>query len=389
MADNVTVGSNSYTTRQVTYSGDLVQCQVVCLGFLSGSDDAKAVVDWTGDATYGVDVDVTRLPSLPTGANVIGGVTQSGSWSVSAAAALPVTDNSGSLTVDAPVGTPVFVRLSDGASPLATLPVSVASVPSHDVTNAGTFAVQASQSGAWDVGTVTTITNVVHVDDNAGSLTVDAPVATPVFVRLSDGASAIATLPVSLASVPSHDVTNAGTFAVQAAGDVAHDTADSGAPVKVGHRAIAHGANPTAVAAADRTDSLANRAGIPFVIGGHPNIVSYTHTAITTAVTNSALVSVAAGLKPVVTRISVTLDAASTVFPSVRIGFGTANVPALGNAGIIAAHGGIPAGGGFTVGDGSGILGVGADDEDIRITTVGNATGNGLQVTVSFYTVES
>jgi hypothetical protein len=54
----------------------------------------------------------------------------------------PVTDNGGSLTVDAPVGTPVFVRLSDGSSAIATLPVSLASVPSHAVTNAGTFAVQ-------------------------------------------------------------------------------------------------------------------------------------------------------------------------------------------------------------------------------------------------------
>lgn len=45
-------------------------------------------------------------------------------------------------------------------------------------------------------------TDTVHIDDNAGSLTVDAPVGTPVFVRLSDGSSAIATLPVSLASLP-------------------------------------------------------------------------------------------------------------------------------------------------------------------------------------------
>ena len=36
----------------------------------------------------------------------------------------PVTDNAGSLTVDAPVGTPVFVRLSDGTAAITTLPVS-------------------------------------------------------------------------------------------------------------------------------------------------------------------------------------------------------------------------------------------------------------------------
>lgn len=34
-----------------------------------------------------------------------------------------------------------------------------------------------TQSGTWNVGTVTTITNVVHIDDNGGSLTVDGTVA--------------------------------------------------------------------------------------------------------------------------------------------------------------------------------------------------------------------
>jgi hypothetical protein len=85
---------------------------------------------------------------------------------------------------------------------------------------------------------------VVAVSDNSGTLTVDAPVGTPVFVRLSDGASAISTLPVSLASVPSHAVTNAGTFATQESGaaltalqlidnlvlteDAAHNSGDPG-----------------------------------------------------------------------------------------------------------------------------------------------------------------
>lgn len=66
--------------------------------------------------------------------------------------------------------------------------------------------VAVTQSGTWDE---------VGINDSGNSITVDAPVGTPVFVRLSDGSSAIATLPVSLASVPSHAVTNAGTFVVQ------------------------------------------------------------------------------------------------------------------------------------------------------------------------------
>jgi hypothetical protein len=79
--------------------------------------------------------------------------TQSGSWTVTGAGGtFPVTDSGGSLTIDAPVGTPAFVRLSDGSAAITTLPVSLASVPSHAVTNAGTFAVQASQAGTWAVG---------------------------------------------------------------------------------------------------------------------------------------------------------------------------------------------------------------------------------------------
>lgn len=172
-------------------------------------------------------------------------------------------------------------------------------------------------------------------------------------------------------------------------GSIPHDTGAAGNPVRVGMKAIAHGTNPTAVTAADVTDWYANRAGVPFVIGGHPNIVSYTHSAITTAVTDTALVTIATGLKIVVTRLTVTLDNASTVFPTVKIGFGTSTIAALGNNGIIYSHGGFPAGGGQTIGDGSGMIAVGADNEDLRITTTGNATGNGLQVSVSYYTIES
>jgi hypothetical protein len=67
------------------------------------------------------------------------------------------------------------------------------------------FTVNAVQSGTWNIGTLTTltgITNVVHVDDNAGSLTVD-------------GTFWQATQPVSLASVPTHAVTQSGTWTVQ------------------------------------------------------------------------------------------------------------------------------------------------------------------------------
>jgi len=125
---------------------------------------------------------------------------------------------------------------------------------------------------------VTRVQGSVAVTDNAGSLTVDAPVGTPVFVRLSDGTAALTTLPVSLASVPSHAVTNAGTFAVQVTslpastgtlevvGDVAQDAPAAGNPVLIGLRAST--AIPTAMSGdADSVYGWADRNGAVMVAG--------------------------------------------------------------------------------------------------------------------------
>lgn len=79
------------------------------------------------------------------------------------------------------------------------------------VTAVVTGTVAATQSGTWNVGTVTTVTAVTSITN---------PVAvTGTFWQATQPVSGTfwqATQPVSLASVPSHDVTNAGTFAVQA-----------------------------------------------------------------------------------------------------------------------------------------------------------------------------
>lgn len=117
----------------------------------------------------------------------------------------PVSDNAGSLTVDAPVGTPVFVRLSDGTTAIATLPVSGpltdAQLRATAVPVSGPLTDTQLRATAVPVSGPLTDTQLrasaVAVSDGSSSLTVDAPVGTPVFVRLSDGTAAIATLPVS------------------------------------------------------------------------------------------------------------------------------------------------------------------------------------------------
>ncbi|MCA9179756.1 MAG: hypothetical protein KDB14_35110 [Planctomycetales bacterium] len=176
-------------------------------------------------------------------------------------------------------------------------------------------------------------------------------------------------------------------------GAVAHDGVDSGNPVKVGAKAIAHGSNPTAVAAGDRTDLYANRHGQLWTIAGHPNIVTkeFTFTAGDGAQTSAALVTVSSGTKIAVTKITATCDAANTADVGVRVGFAAATLTAAatsGITGIVLSHPGIAYGGGIVEGDGSAVIGVGADGEDLRITSEA-ATGGSLVVTVSYFTIES
>lgn len=173
---------------------------------------------------------------------------------------------------------------------------------------------------------------------------------------------------------------------------VAHDAADAGGATKVGYKAIAHGANPTAVAANDRTHGYANRHGIPWVIGGHPNVVSRSATIDDAdgAQTDASLLTISSGSKIVVTAISVIASSSNSGSVAYRIGFGAATLPAASEAGAdgILMEGKIAAGGGNQKGNGAGILGIGADDEDLRITC-DDPAGGSLFVTFSYYTVES
>jgi hypothetical protein len=211
-------------------------------------------------------------------------------------------------------------------------------------------------------------------------------------VKLIEGADGVNDGDISAANPLPVSELGAGLTALQLIDDTvfADDAALTVGTSKVtvaGGVAVAHGTNPDAADALDAVAPIMNRHRVPFHIGGHPNIITVKHTNITTAVTDAAIITISTGSKIVVTRISATLDNASTVFPTLLVGFGTANTPTT--TGVLIAHGGVPAGGGITVGDGSGILGIGADNEDLRVTTTGNATGNGLQITVSYFTVET
>ncbi len=171
-------------------------------------------------------------------------------------------------------------------------------------------------------------------------------------------------------------------------GKAASGDPDAGNPLKQGYRASSFGAAPTNVDAADRVDALASRQGIPFYLGGHPNIVSEEFN-FTTAQTDAALITVSAGTIIVVTGIDATVDNVTSVDVGVRIGFATATLTAVSTSGIIGivlSHPGIAPGSGIVKGSASGIIGIGDDNEDLRLTSEVPTSG-ALRIVVTYYTV--
>lgn len=150
-------------------------------------------------------------------------------------------------------------------------------------------------------------------------------------------------------------------------------------------QAVSHGSNPTAFTNKGRAVWFANRHGIPFVLCGHMNIITF-RANYTAAETDTAIIAIAANLKIVVTRLSALCSNANSVNVQCRIGFAATTTPTT--TGVILSHPGIAPGSGIVEGNGSGILGVGADGEDLRITS-GVPTGGSLDVLVSYFTIES
>ena len=138
-------------------------------------------------------------------------------------------------------------------------------------------------------------------------------------------------------------------------------------------------------------ESLCTGSSFLRVVSGH--VDSVTKTALVLAAdgaqTNAALVTVATGTRIIVTRVTAKCSNANTVNVRVKVGFGTATLPAdaaAGAVGVLTEHPAIPAGGGFVEGNGGGILGTGADDEDVRFT-MGVPTTGSCSLSVTYYTV--
>jgi hypothetical protein len=116
VADDVTLNSMSGGPVVATDDSGTGHVQIVKLAF--SADGSRTHVDADTDGlkvkVSNATVTVALGSALPAGSNVIGGVTQSGTWNVGITgtptvtvgnASIPVTDNGGSLTVDGTVAT--------------------------------------------------------------------------------------------------------------------------------------------------------------------------------------------------------------------------------------------------------------------------------------------
>jgi hypothetical protein len=231
---------------------------------------------------------------------------------VSVAAAVHVDDNSGSLTVDAPVGTPVYTRLSDGSATLIaqktkanSLPVVLASdqlvlevtgsvsnptggaalIASQDVGQYKFISIHFQFSGATmniDLFASNDNSNWKNlyltksdVNPTSTQTTSNSPSTSGIYtgaltgryfkaeVSVSSAGSCTATAEFS-AIPPNSPVTysaQSGTWNTVETGNVAHDAVDSGSPVKVGAKAITSLKTTTLVSNADRTDAQSDLDG--------------------------------------------------------------------------------------------------------------------------------
>ena len=235
-------GNTSLATIAGAVSGAEVQVDVLTMPTVTVN--AHAV---TNAGTFAVQVDgaaLTALQLIDDPVQVLGTdtYTEATSKGVTLGAVRRDADTSLVNTTNefAPLQVDANGRLKVEAFSGETLPVSLTST-----TVTGTVAV--TQSGTWDE---------VGINDSGNSITVDAPVGTPVNVQIGN-----ATLSAGV-------IDETGASAVDAlavGGGTAHDAVDSGNPLKLGAKVETSPKGMTLVADADRTNLYADSDGILMV----------------------------------------------------------------------------------------------------------------------------
>jgi hypothetical protein len=175
MADNTTrtaTGTDKVATDKVTYSGVAdADVQLMRPVLVTGAEGSKTVVDLPGDNTFGLDVDVTRLPALPAGTNNIGDVDV-----LTLPALVAGTANIGDVDI---VTMPAVVLAAGTANigdvdvltmPAVVLAAGTANIGDVDVLTLPALPAGTNNIGDVDIvsGTITTVSTVTNVSQQGG-----------------------------------------------------------------------------------------------------------------------------------------------------------------------------------------------------------------------------
>lgn len=163
------------------------------------TEDAAAAANPVGTALIMVRDDALSGQTTTDGDNVAARGTDKGELYVKHVDAIPVTDNGGSLTIDA-----------------ASLPL-----PTDAATETTLAAVESAVDGVEGLlvtidGDTGAIAGAVYVEGDIDASIAGVPLLWEDTSDTLRAVSAAKPLPISVATIPSHDVTNAGTFATQA-----------------------------------------------------------------------------------------------------------------------------------------------------------------------------
>lgn len=377
MADTVTLpaqgtGSNTpvISTREVSViNEESVTPQHIERIVISYPDGEGIAVDSAGDATYGLDVDVTRS-ALPTGA-----ATETTLSSIeSDTGALAGTVSGTELQVD------IVASLPAGNNNIGD--VDVASVTGNvTVVNGGTFPVQVSSAlpaGNNNIGDVdvASLPSIPAGNNNIGD--VDIASALPAGNNNIGDVDIASALPAGTNNIGDVDVLTLPS--IPAGNNNIGDVDVASLPsIPAGNNNIGDVDVASIAAGNNNIGNVDVESQTPISRTG----LVTTRVNYTAAQTDTAIVSTTSGVIHV-TSIQIGLDAACTVAVAVRIGFGSANTPT--GDGVLASHPGIVPGGGMVKGDGSADMGYGASGDDLRITST-VPTGGSIDVVISYYIV--
>lgn len=178
-----------------------------------------------------------------------------------------------------------------------------------------------------------TACNTGAVVISSGSLTANAGTNLNTSALALEAGGNLAAAAASLSVMDDWD--NAASDGASVSGDVAHDTADAGEPVKVGFKATTSLAGLTLVADADRTNGFAGIDGVQ-VVRTHCNLEDIVsgNASNTDGTSTQCIAAGAAGIKHYITRVTITNTSASNIYVEIKDGATAKHtVPVPANAG--------------------------------------------------------